>query len=108
MAFFAKVRGGVTHVTRRKDDALYAQGDAADSVFYIESGKAKVTVVSAQGKEAVVAVLGSGQFAGEGCLAGQAVRMASVTAMTDCAATRIEKDAMIRLIHEQPEVLHYS
>jgi CRP/FNR family cyclic AMP-dependent transcriptional regulator len=102
--FFAKMRGGVTTVNRRKDEVFYVQGDVADSVFYIDSGRAKVSVLSAQGKEAVVAILSGGQFFGEGCIAGQLVRMASVAAMTDCVAIRIEKDAMIRLIHDEPEV----
>jgi CRP/FNR family cyclic AMP-dependent transcriptional regulator len=102
--FFSKMQGGVTNATYRKDQTLFAQGDPADSVFYLQKGKAKVTVLSAQGKEAVVAILGAGDFCGEGCLAGQTVRMASVPAMTDCAVVRIEKAAMIRLIHEDPGV----
>lgn len=103
-AFFATMRGGVTNTTYRKDQILFAQGDSADSVFYLQQGKAKVSVLSAQGKEAIVAILDAGDFCGEGCLAGQVVRMASVAAMTDCVGVRIEKTAMIRLIHDEPVV----
>ncbi len=102
--FFAKMRGEVTTVTYRKDQTLFQQGDPADSVFYIQSGKIKIAVVSPQGKEAVVAILDAGDFCGEGCLAGQVVRMASVIALTDCEAVRIEKAAMVRLIHDEPAV----
>ena len=87
----------------RRDQALFAQGDPADSVFYIQEGQVKVVVLSEQGKEAVVAILAPGDFCGEGCLAGQTVRISSVVAMTDCAATRIGKAAIIRMIHENQE-----
>ena len=81
---------------------VFSQGDAADSVFFIEQGKVKVTVVSEQGKEAVVAVLGPGQFCGEGCLAGQPRRMATATAMTEGEIMRLEKTAVIRVLHDEP------
>ena len=84
-----------------KGKHLFTQGDLADSVFYIQRGKVKVTVLSEQGKEAVVGILTAGDFCGEGCLGGQEVRMASVVAMTDCDATRMEKAVAIRLIHDE-------
>ncbi len=92
---------GVTKAVRfRKGLTLFAQGDPADSVFYVQEGKVKVTVLSEQGKEAVIAILDAGNFCGEGCIGGQTLRMASVVAMTGCAATRMEKATVIRLIHE--------
>jgi len=81
---------------------VFAQGDAADSVFYIQKGKVKVTVLSDQGKEAVVAVLGKDEFCGEGCLAGQTLRMATASAMTESEIMRLEKQAIIRTLHEEP------
>ena len=81
---------------------MYRQGDPADSVFYIRSGKVKATVVSEQGKEAVVALLGTGDFFGEGCLAGEALRLATVSAMTKCVIARISKADITRVIHEEP------
>jgi CRP-like cAMP-binding protein len=81
---------------------MYAQGDPADSVFFIHKGKAKITVLSEQGKEAVVALLGPGDFFGEGCLAGQPRRMATASAMTDCVIARMAKADVVRVIHEQP------
>ena len=77
--FLTKVGWGKTIVQCRKNQRIFSQGDAADAVFYIQDGKIKLTVVSHQGKEAVVAILERGDFFGEGCLAGQAVRMASAT-----------------------------
>jgi CRP/FNR family cyclic AMP-dependent transcriptional regulator len=82
--FLSKVNGGRTISDYRKDQIVYRQGDPADSAFFIQSGKVKKTVVSEQGKEAVVALLGTGDFFGEGCLAGEALRLATVTAMTKC------------------------
>jgi CRP/FNR family cyclic AMP-dependent transcriptional regulator len=100
--FLSKVNGGGIQSEYRANQIVYQQGDPADSVFYIQSGKAKVTVLSEQGKEAVVAVLGPGSFFGEGCLAGQALRMATVTAMTECAITRIAKPEIVSVIHKEP------
>jgi CRP/FNR family cyclic AMP-dependent transcriptional regulator len=102
--FFLKVRGGITKGAYRTGQFLFSQGDVADSVFYLQEGKAKVTVVSALGKEAVVAIIGAGDFCGEGCLGGQLVRMASVAAMRKCSVMRIEKSAMVRLIHDEPDL----
>jgi len=101
--FCAGVNGVRSDITFHKDQVLFAQGDPADSVFYIQEGKVKVTVLSEQGKEAVIAMLGAGDFCGEGCLGGQLVRMASVVAITDCIATRMEKAAIIGMIHDHEE-----
>ena len=93
--FLATVNGGRTLSVYRKGQVIFSQGDLADSVFYIRNGKIKVTVVSDQGKEAVVAVLGSDEFCGEGCLTGQLRRLASAVAMTECQIMRLEKAAIV-------------
>jgi CRP-like cAMP-binding protein len=100
--FLSKITGGHTVSSYRKDEIVYAQGQPADSVFYIQSGKVKNTVISEQGKEAVVAVLGTGDFFGEGCLAGQALRLAAVAALTECVIAQISKADITRVIHEEP------
>jgi CRP-like cAMP-binding protein len=81
---------------------VFSQGDPGDAVFYIQKGKAKLTVVSEQGKEAVIAILGTDEFFGEGCLAGQMQRIATVTAMADSVIARLEKAAIIDVIHREP------
>jgi CRP/FNR family cyclic AMP-dependent transcriptional regulator len=101
-SFLAKVGEGRSIGTYRKDQTVFSQGDPADAVFYLQNGKAKVTVVSEHGKEAVVAILGTSEFFGEGCLAGQARRIATVTTMTDSVIVRLEKAAIIRVIHQEP------
>ena len=101
-SFLAKVGEGRTIGKYRKDQSVFSQGDPADAVFYIQRGKAKVTVVSEQGKEAVVAILGADEFFGEACLAGQAQRIATVTIMTDSVIMRLERAAVLRVIHEEP------
>jgi CRP/FNR family cyclic AMP-dependent transcriptional regulator len=101
-AFLSTVNGGRTITAYRKDLTVYRQGDPADAVFYIQTGKVKVTVVSALGKEAVIAFLGEGDFFGEGCLNGHAVRLATVTAMSPCTVMRIPKPEIVSVIHEQP------
>ena len=83
--------------------AIFAQGDAADAVFYIQTGKVKLTVVSKTGREATIGILGDGQFFGEGSLAGQPHRMGSATALTDCAILRIDKKAMMEALHREHE-----
>jgi hypothetical protein len=88
--FLSKVNGGRTISDYRKDQVVYRQGDPADSVFFIQSGKVKKTVVSEQGKEAMVAVLGTGDFFGERCLAGHVLRLATVSAVTKCVIARIK------------------
>jgi len=100
--FLSKVSGGHTVSGYRKNETIYVQGDPADSVFYIQQGKAKVTVLSEQGKEAVVALLGPGDFLGEGCLAGQSRRMATASALTDCVVARMTKADIIRVIQKEP------
>ena len=88
-------------VTRdyQKAQPVFAQGDRADAVFFVQRGKVKLTVLSRQGKQAVIALLGPGDFFGEGCLAGQPVRMATATAMTEAAIVRLAKQTMIRALH---------
>jgi CRP/FNR family transcriptional regulator, cyclic AMP receptor protein len=94
--------GGRVVSDYRKDQIVYTQGEPSDSVFYIQSGKVKKTVVSEHGKEAVVALLGTGDFVGEGCLTGEALRLATVSAMTECVIVRISKADITRVIHEEP------
>jgi CRP/FNR family transcriptional regulator, cyclic AMP receptor protein len=89
--FLSKVNGGQRISDYRKAQIVFRQGDASDAVFYIESGKVKKTVVSEQGKEAVVALLGPGDFFGEGCLAGEVLRLSTVTTLTKCVIARISK-----------------
>jgi CRP/FNR family cyclic AMP-dependent transcriptional regulator len=100
--FLAKVGEGRSIAAYRKGQVVFAQGDAANAVFYIQKGKAKVTVVSEQGKEAVVAILGPTEFFGESCLAGQTQRISTVTTMMECVIMRLEKAAIIRVIHQEP------
>jgi CRP/FNR family cyclic AMP-dependent transcriptional regulator len=102
-AFLAKAGTGRTIAKYRAHQPVFSQGEAADSVFYIQGGKIKITVVSAQGKEAVVAVLGPDEFCGQGCLAGQSRRMATATTMSECEIMRLGKAAIVRALHDQPE-----
>jgi CRP-like cAMP-binding protein len=99
--FLTKANGGRTSAEYRVKDRIFVQGDPADAIFYIKAGKVKLTVVSKQGREAVVAILKEGDFFGEGCLAGQAVRMATATALSACSVTKLEKAVVIRLLHEE-------
>jgi CRP/FNR family cyclic AMP-dependent transcriptional regulator len=101
-SFLARVGNGRSIGKYRKGHVVFSQGDSADAVFYIQKGKAKLTVVSEQGKEAVIAILGTDEFFGEGCLAGQAQRIATVTAMADSVIARLEKAAIIDVIHREP------
>src|SRR2546423_6854840 len=101
-SFLAKVGDGRTIGKYRKDQIVFSQGDPADAVFYIQKGKAKVSVISDQGKEAVVAVLGPNEFLGEACLAGQEQRIATATTMMESVMVRLEKAAIVRVIHEEP------
>ena len=100
--FLSKVRSGKTIRTYKAKDVLFSQGDAADAVFYIQEGRVKLTVVSARGKEAVVAILEREAFIGEGCLAGQSLRLAGATALEASTIVRIDKASMIRLLHDEP------
>ena len=101
--FLASVSEGTTITKYRKGQTVFSQGDAADAVFYLQTGELKLSVVSEQGKEAVVAILGPGSFFGEGCLNGHARRIATTTAMDECVITRIAKAAMIATMHKEPK-----
>jgi CRP-like cAMP-binding protein len=100
--FLRQVGDGKTSLAPTKKQIVFSQGDAADAVFYIQAGKIKLTVVSSQGKEAVVAMLEPGSFFGEGCLAAQLVCMTTATAAEDSTLVRIDKQAMIRTLHDDP------
>jgi CRP/FNR family cyclic AMP-dependent transcriptional regulator len=100
--FLAQVGKGKTTLTCPKNRILFSQGDAADAVFYIQTGKIKLTVISSQGKEAIVAMLEPGAFFGEGCLAGQLVCMATAAAVETSTLVRIDKQAMARVLHDEP------
>jgi CRP-like cAMP-binding protein len=101
-SFLARVGDGRSIGKYRKDQIVFSQGDPGDAVFYIQKGKAKLTVVSEQGKEAVIAILGTGDFFGEGCLAGQVRRIATVKTMADSVIVRLEKSAIIQVIRQEP------
>jgi CRP/FNR family transcriptional regulator, cyclic AMP receptor protein len=102
--FLAKANGGRILLEHRPKEIIYRQGDSADAVYYIQEGRTKLSVVSKQGKEAVIALLAAGDFFGEGCLAGQAVRMATATAMSSCVIMRIGKREMLRVLREEPRL----
>jgi CRP/FNR family cyclic AMP-dependent transcriptional regulator len=101
--FLTKAGEGKAISKYRKDQIVFSQGDVADAVFYIQQGKVKLTVVSEQGKEAVIAILGPGHFFGEGCLNGHPLRIATTRAIDECVITRLEKATMIATIHNEPE-----
>ncbi|MDQ6930345.1 MAG: Crp/Fnr family transcriptional regulator [Candidatus Eremiobacteraeota bacterium] len=102
-AFLDAVGEGRTIQNYRKNAVIFSQGDAADSVFYIQQGEVKLSIVSARGKEAVVALLGHGFFFGEGCLAGQPVRMATASAIAECTIVQVQKSVMIHVLHDEPD-----
>jgi CRP/FNR family transcriptional regulator, cyclic AMP receptor protein len=106
--FLSSVDGGRTISRYRKDESVFVQGDPADAVFYIRKGECKVTVVSQQGKEAVVALHGKGDFFGEGCLNGHTRRLATVTAITPCEIMRLDKPAILRVLHDHPNFPSFS
>ena len=101
-AFLATVNHGRTITKHAKDAVVFAQSDPADSVFYIQKGRVKIVVESEQGKEAVVAILGQGEFFGEGCLIGQPLRLATAKAMVESEVMRVGKAEMIRVLHAEP------
>jgi CRP/FNR family transcriptional regulator, cyclic AMP receptor protein len=101
-AFLAKVNGGQTKTRYRKGAIVYRQGDLADAVFYVQSGKLKRALLSEQGREAVVAIFGRGDFFGERCLSGQHHRLATVSAITDCTVSKIPKPRIVEVIHKEP------
>ena len=99
----AKTNGGRSISTYQKNQIVFSQGAPADSIFYIQNGEVKLTVLSEQGKEAIVAILGTDHFFGEACLAGQPRRLATAAAIAECTIMRLEKVAVIRLLHDEPE-----
>jgi CRP/FNR family transcriptional regulator, cyclic AMP receptor protein len=101
--FLATVDGGRTVAVYRKNDVIFSQGDPADAVFYLQTGKVKIVVTSAQGKEAVVAMLDAGAFFGEGCLIAQPLRLTTASAMTESSVTRVAKAEMDRILKKEPE-----
>jgi len=100
-AFLAGISHGKTVLEYGAGRTIFTQGDSADSVWYLHKGKVKLAVTSQQGKEAIVTILGANEFFGEGCLAGQPLRISTAMAVTDCTLYRIEKSLMVRLLHEQ-------
>jgi CRP/FNR family cyclic AMP-dependent transcriptional regulator len=102
-SFLASFGKGSTYADYRKGQKMYVQGDLADALFCIQTGKVKITVVSSQGKEAVVGILGPGDFFGEACLADQRQRVSTATGLSECRIARLEKRAAIRMIHGKPE-----
>ena len=102
-AFLASIGQGRRLLEFRKKGTIFVQGEPANAIFYLQKGKARLTVVSQQGKEAIIGLLGPGDFFGEGCIAGQPLRMATALAMTDCSVVRIEKKVMMQVLHQQHE-----
>ncbi|TPN01717.1 Crp/Fnr family transcriptional regulator [Mesorhizobium sp. B2-1-3A] len=101
--FLSTVDGGRTIATYLENETVYSQGDPADSVFYIQKGKVKVSIVSEQGKEAIVALHQSGDFFGEGCLSGQPLRLATVSAMVHSVVMRLDRASITRVLREEPK-----
>jgi len=99
--FLSTINGGRKIVVFSKKQAIFAQGDSADAVFYIKGGKIRLTIVSKSGKEATLGILSEGDFIGEGCLTGQTRRLFSATAMTDCTVMRIDKKSMMDVLHRE-------
>jgi CRP/FNR family transcriptional regulator, cyclic AMP receptor protein len=102
-AFLEAMGRGRTVFTYHPQDSIFSQGDRADSVYYVQSGKVKLSVTSASGKEAVIGVLGDGDFFGEGSLISQPVRLATATALADSTLDRIDKSKMLRVLHDEPK-----
>jgi CRP/FNR family transcriptional regulator, cyclic AMP receptor protein len=101
--FLTTVDGGRTVTTYAKNQKIFSQGDRADALFHIQEGKVKVVVVSESGKEAVVALHGKGDFFGEGCLTAQPVRLATVVALTECVIMRLDKQAVVQVLRDEPK-----
>jgi CRP/FNR family cyclic AMP-dependent transcriptional regulator len=101
--YLAKVGEGKASVQYHKDQVVFAQGDPADAIYYLQKGRLKVVVLSEQGKEAVVGILEPGQFFGEGCMNGHSIRIATTTAMEECLVTAITKEAMLAALHCEPK-----
>ncbi len=103
LIFLAKIGAGHTIANYRKNQKVFSQGDPADDIFFMQHGKVKLTVVSSKGKEAVVGILGTDDFFGEGCLVGQPRCMATATAMTNCRIVRLEKAQVVQVLHDEPD-----
>jgi CRP/FNR family cyclic AMP-dependent transcriptional regulator len=103
-ALLARIRGGQTVIEYGANRRIFRQGEPANSVFYLRQGEVKLAVTSQQGKEAIVAILGAGEFFGEGCLAGQQLRVSTAIAITECSLARMDKAAMARMLHEEHDV----
>jgi CRP/FNR family transcriptional regulator, cyclic AMP receptor protein len=101
--FLTRIENGKTTRKYRNKQVVFSQGDAADAVFYIESGKVKLTVVSTRGKEAVIGLLEPGSFFGEGCLASQSLRMSTASAAEPSSIIRLERGTMVGLLHREPD-----
>ncbi len=101
--FLVKVGEGRTITNQAANKVIFSQGDPADSAFYVQNGKVKVTVLSKRGKEAVLAILGAGDFFGEGCLSGQTRRVTNATTMSECTIVRLKKPAMLRVLRSEPK-----
>ena len=103
-SLFRKIHKPRSCIHFRKNSIIYAQGEASDSVYFLQTGQVKLTVCSPRGKEAIIGMLGSGNFFGEGCLVGQNTRPATAIAVGDCAVIRIEKSAMAKLLRDEPKL----
>jgi CRP/FNR family transcriptional regulator, cyclic AMP receptor protein len=101
-AFLASIGGGRKILSFAKKQPIFAQGDKADAVYYVQKGQVQLTVVSTAGKEATIGIVGKENFFGEGALAGQVLRMGSAAAMTDCEILRVDKKTMMELLHQEP------
>ena len=101
--FLNTVASGRSVSKYRKGKKVFSQGDPGDAVFYVQEGRVKICVVSAHGKEAVVALHGNGDFFGESCLNGHPVRVATAVTLTECVIMRIEKAAIVRVLHDEPK-----
>src|ERR1035438_4154355 len=99
--FLSTLNGGRKIVAFAKKQTIFVQGDSSDAVFYIQTGKVKLTVVSQSGKEATIGILNEGSFFGEGCLTGQPLRLCAATAITDCSVMRIKKKSMMEVLHRE-------
>jgi CRP/FNR family cyclic AMP-dependent transcriptional regulator len=105
--FLAQVGEGHSVRKYSKDHVVYTQGDSCDAIFYIQSGKAKLSIVSNRGKEAVIAIINANEFFGEGSLSGQPLRIATVRTMTDSVIVRLEKRAFLRVVRQEPEFAEF-
>src|SRR6478752_2127512 len=99
--FLSTIEGGRKIAAFSKKQTIFVQGGSSDAVFYIQSGKVKLTVVSKIGKEATIGILNKGDFFGEGCLTGQSFRLCAATAMTDCSVMKIDKKSMVEVLHRE-------